>query len=97
MIEAMQKIDKMMEQKVNKKGRNTEIKKDNIDEVRKNVNKELKELDEGPLICEKLFKDLKRDTPVTPAKSLLKVHKNPLKIRLVISTQNSTVCKIDVI
>ena len=53
------------------------------------------ELKESGLISEKLYKDLKPHTPKTPsARPLLKIHKNPLKIRLVINTQNSTVYKI---
>ena len=46
-------------------------------------------------ISEKLYKDLKPHTPKTPsARPILKIHKNPLKIKLVVNTQNSAVCKI---
>ena len=52
-------------------------------------------LRESGLISEKLSKDLKPHTPKTPsARPLLKIHKNLLKIRLVINTQNSAVYKI---
>ena len=42
-------------------------KKGNIDNVRSNVNKKLKELIESGLTSEKLCKYLKRHTPKTPS------------------------------
>ena len=40
-------------------------------------------------------RDLKPHTPKTPsARPTLKIHKNPLKIRPVVNTQNSAVYKI---
>ena len=71
------------------------LKKDNIDNVRSKVNNKLKEFKESGLTSEKSYKDLKPRTPKTPsARPLLKIYKNPLKIRLVINTQNSAVYKI---
>ena len=47
LIEAMQKVDTMVEQRVNKKEKNKEIKKENIEKARKKVIKKLKELAKG--------------------------------------------------
>ena len=88
-------VNKMIETELNNQKRYHSFKKDNIDNVRSKVNKKLKELKESGLISEKLYKDLKPHTPKTPsARPLLKMHKNPLKIRLVINTQISAVYKI---
>ena len=62
----MQKIDKMVKGEANKK---KEIqkwkKKDNIEKLKKNIDKKLKELKHWGFICKHLFKDLKLSTPVT--------------------------------
>lgn len=85
----------MVEKEVKNKKSYTEIKKGNIKIVKKNVNKNIKELKKDVLICEKLFKDLKEHTTLTvSARPFLLAHKDPLKIRLVINTQNLPVYKI---
>ena len=89
-----EKVNKMIETKLNNQNWYHSLKKDNID-VRSKVNKKLKELKESGLISAKLYKDLKSHTPKTPsAIPLLKLHKNLLKIKLVINTQNSALYKI---
>ena len=90
-----EKVNKMIETELNNQNRYHSLKKDNIDSVRSKVNKKLKELKESGLISAKLYKDLKSHTPKTPsAIPLLKIHKNLLKIKLVINTQNSALYKI---
>ena len=90
-----EKVNKMIETELNNQNIYHGLKKDKIDNVRSKVNKKLKELKESGLISEKLYKDLKPHTPKTPsARLLLKIRKNPLKIRLAINTQNSAVYKI---
>ena len=87
-----EKVNKMIETELDNQNRYNSLKKEN---VRSKVNKKLKELKDSGLISENLYKDLKPHTPKTPsARPLLKIHKNPLKIRLVINTQNSAVYKI---
>ena len=66
-----------------------------MNNVKSKVNKKLKELKESGLISIKLCKGLKPHTPkTTSARPLWKIHKNPLKIRLVINTHNSAEYKI---
>ena len=90
-----EKVNKMIETEQNNQNTYHGLKKDNIDNVRSKVSKKLKGLKESGLISEKLYKDLKPHTPKTPsARLLLKIRKNPLKIRLAINTQNSAVYKI---
>ena len=90
-----EKVNKMTETELNNQNRYYSLKKDNTDNVRSKVNKKLKELKESGLISEKLYTDLKPHTMKTPsARPLLKIHKNPLKVRLVINPQNSAVYKI---
>ena len=90
-----EKVNKMIETELNNQNRYHSLKKDNIDNDRSKVNKKLKELKESGLISAKLYKDLKSHTPKTPsAIPLLKIHKNLLKIKLVINTQNSALYKI---
>ena len=88
------KVKKLIETELNNQNRYHSFKKGNIDNVRFKVNKKLKELKESGLISEKLYKDLKPYTPKTAsARPLLKVHKDPLKNRLVINTQKSAIYK----
>ena len=90
-----QKVNKMVETELNNHNRYYSLKKDNIDNVRSKVNKKLKEIKECGLIGKKSYKYLKLHTPkTTSARPLLKIHKNPLKIRLVIYTQSCPVYKI---
>lgn len=90
-----EKVTKMIETELNNQNRYHGLKKDIIDKVRSKINKKLKELKKKGLISENLCKDFKPHTLKTPsARPLLKLHKNPLKIRLVINTQNSAVYKI---
>ena len=85
----------MVEKEVKNKKSHTEIKKGNIKIVKKKVNKNVKELKKEGLICEELFKDLKEHTTLTASsRPFLLAHKDPLKICLVINTQNLPVYKI---
>ena len=89
-------IEERKVNKTNNQNRYHSFKKDNPVNVRFKVNEKLKELKKkSGIISEKLYIDLKPYTPkASSAKLLWKLHKNPLKNRLVINTQNSAVYRI---
>ena len=66
-IIAEKKVSKVIEMELNNHNKYHGLKKGNIDNVRSNVNKKLKELIESGLTSEKLCKYLKRHTPKTPS------------------------------
>ena len=84
----------MVAQELNKPERYRKLKTDTIKQSRAAINKKLAELKLKDLIT-KEHTSLKPNVPKTPkARPILKIHKDPLKIRLIINTQNSPISKI---
>ena len=80
-------IQELIEKELSNRERYKELEGDNIEKVKKAVNKELKSLCDGNKITTDMKKQLKQITPTTPiARPTLKAHKNPLKVRLIINT-----------
>ena len=89
------KVFEMVDQELNKPDRYIKLKTDTITNSRAAVNKKLAELKLKNLITKQEHANLKPIVPKTPkARPTLKIHKDPLKIRLIINTQNSPIYKI---
>ena len=86
----------MVEQKLNKPKRYRKLRTDSIKQSWAAINKKLAaELKLKDLITKQEHSSLKPTVPKTPkARPILKTHKDPLKIRLIINTQNSPIYKI---
>ena len=94
-IISRKKVHEMVEQELNKPKRYGKLRTDTIKQSRAAINKKLAKLKLKDLITKQEHYSLKPSVPKTPkARPILKIHKNPLKIRLVINTQNSPICKI---
>ena len=66
------------------------IPKDDIENVKTKINKELPIIRKEDQISIECLKKLKQITPITPsARATLKAHKDPLKVRLIINTKGS--------
>ena len=86
---------KMVEQELDKPERYRKLRTDIIKQSRAALNKKLAELKFKNLITKEEHSSLKPSVPKTPkARPILKIHKDPLKIRLIINTQNSPIYKI---
>ena len=85
----------MVEQELDKPERYRKLRTDIIKQSRAALNKKLAELKFKNLITKEEHSSLKPSVPKTSkARPILKIHKDPLKIRLIINTQNSPTCKI---
>ena len=85
----------MVAQELNKPERYRKLKTDTIKQSRATINKKLAELKLKDLITKQEHPSLKPNVPKTPkTRPILKIHKDPLKIRLIINTQNSPIYKI---
>ena len=79
----------MVEQKFNKTERYEKLRTDTIKKSRDVINKKFAELKLKDLITKQENSSLKPRVPKTPkTRPILKMHKDPLKIRLIINTQN---------
>ena len=88
-------VHEMVEPELNKPERYRKLRTDIIKQSRAALNKKLAELKFKNLITKEEHSSLKPSVPKTPkARPILKIHKDPLKIRLIINTQNSPTCKI---
>ena len=86
---------KMVEQELDKPERYRKLRTDIIKQSRAALNKKLAELKFKNLITKEEHSSLKPSVPKTlKARPILKIHKDPLKIRLIINTQNSPIYKI---
>ena len=85
----------MVAQELNKPERYKKLKTDTIKQSKAAINKKIAELKLKDLITKQEHSSLKPNVPKTPkARTILKTHKDPLKIRLIIYTQNSPIYKI---
>ena len=88
-------VHEMVEQELNKPERYKKPRTDTIKKSRTSRNKKLAELKLKDLITKQEHSSLKPSVPKTPkARSILKIHKDRLKIRLIVNTQNSPIYKI---
>ena len=89
-------VHKTVEQKLNKPKRYSKLRTDIIKQSRAAINKKLAaELKLKDLITKQEHSSLKPTVPKTPkARPILKTHKDPWKIRLIINTNNSPIYKI---
>ena len=88
-------VHEMVEPELNKPERYRKLRTDIIKQSRAALNKKLAELKFKNLITKEEHSSLKPSVPKTlKARPILKIHKDPLKIRLIINTQNSPTCKI---
>ena len=88
-------IQELIEKELSNQERYKELEGDNIEKVKKAVNKELKSLCDKNKITTDMKEQLKQITPTTPiARPTLKAHKKPLKVRLIINTKGSSYYKI---
>ena len=93
-IIAKEKRDELVANEMHNVERYSKLKKDDIDKVRAAINKRLKEMARYKVLTIEEEKELRQKTPVTPsARSTLKSHKDPLKVRLIINTQGSAFYK----
>ena len=94
-IISRKQVHEMVAQELNKPERYRKLKTDTIKQSRAAINKKLAELKLKDLITKQEHSSLKPNVPKTPkARPILKIHKDPLKIRLIINTQNSPIYKI---
>ena len=94
-IISRKQVHEMVAQELNKPKRYRKLKTDTIKQSRAAINKKLAELKLKDLITKQEHSSLKPNVPKTPkARPILKIHKDPLKIRLIINTQNSPIYKI---
>ena len=85
----------LIEKELSNRERYKELEGDNIEKVKKAVNKELKSLCDKNKITTDMKKQLKQITPTTPiTRPTLKAHKKPLKVRLIINTKGPSYYKI---
>ena len=78
----------MVEQNLNKPKRYRKLRTDTIKQSRAAINKKLAELKLKDLILKQEHSSLKPSIPKTSkATPILKIHKDPLKIRLIINTE----------
>ena len=86
---------KMVEQELDKPEKYRKLRTDIIKQSRATRNKKLAELKFKNLITKEEHSSLKPSVPKTlKTRPILKIDKDPLKIRLIINTQNSPICKI---
>ena len=94
-IISRKQVHEMVAQELNKPERYRKPKADTIKQSRATINKKLAELKLKDLITKQEHPSLKPNVPKTPkARPILKIHQDPLKIRLIINTQNSPIYKI---
>ena len=80
---------------MNKPERYRKLRKDTIKQSSAAINKKLAELKLKDLITKQQHSSLKPSVPKTPkVRSIMEIHKDPLKIGLIINTQNSLISKI---
>ena len=90
-----QKKDELVNNELSNTERYKKLDNDKLETIRAEVNKELALLLKKKHITTEERNELRQITPVTPkARPTLKTHKDPLKIRLIINTQGSSVYKI---
>ena len=84
-----------MVEQLNKPERYRKLRTDTIKQSRAAMNKKLAELKLKDLTTKQEHSSLKLSVPKTSkARPILKIHKDPLKIPLIINTQNSPIYKI---
>ena len=80
---------------MNKPERYRKLRKDTIKQSSAAINKKLAELKLKDLITKQQHSSLKPSVPKTPkVRPIMEIHKDPLKIGLIINTQNSLISKI---
>ena len=85
----------MVEQKLNEPKRYIKLRTDTIKQTRAAINKKLAELKLKDLITKQQHSSSKSSVlKTTKARPILKIHKDLLKIRLIINTQNSPTYEI---
>ena len=85
----------MVEQELNKPERYKKLGTDTIKKSRTAINKKLAELKLKDLITKQKHSNLKPSVQKPPKpRPILKIHKDPLKTRLIINTENSPIYKI---
>ena len=94
-IVSRKQVHEMVERELNKPERYRELRTDTIKQLRAAVNKKLAELRLINLITKQEHSSLKPSVQKTAKeRPILKIHIDPLKICLIINTQNSTLYKI---
>ena len=94
-IISRKQVHEMVEQNLKKPKRYRKLRTDTIKQSRAAINKNLAELKLKDLILKQEHSSLKPSIPKTSkARPILKIHKDPLKIRLIINTLNSPIYKI---
>ena len=91
-IISKKQVHEMVEQELNKPERYKKLRTDTIKKSRTAINKKLAELKLKDLITKQEHFSVKPSVPKTSkARPILKINKDPLKIRLIINTQNSPI------
>ena len=94
-IISRKQVHEVVAQELNKPERYRKLTTDTIKQSRAAISKKLAELKLKDLITKQEHSSLKPNVPKTPkARLILKIHKDLLKIRLIINTQNSPIDKI---